>query len=121
MFGPWRSTGSEAAALSCSPGIHIDSSLEFRALLKADHRSLHISFNHRRGQKVDLFFRKQVPLDLTLDADEFPVEIACQVPGLTHRDVVVSQFHGPFHPALNRQIFFAGNLTLDEDRLADDG
>lgn len=121
MFGPWRNTGSEAAALSCTPGIHIDFSLEFRALLKADHRSLHISFNHRRGQKVDLFFCEQIPLDFPLDADEFPVEIACQVPGLTHRDVVVSQFHGAFHPALDRQILFTCNLTLDEDRLADDG
>jgi len=108
-------------ALSYISSVHINPALEFRALLETDHRSLHISVNHRRRQECNFLLCEQVTLDLTFDADEFPVEITCQMAGLTHRDVVLFQFYGPFHATLDRQILLAGNLTIDTDQFANDG
>ena len=107
--------------LSCTSGVHINHSPEFRAFLEADQWSLHISVNHRRRQEFNLLFCTKVALDLTFDADEFPVEIAYQVPRPTHSDVVVFQVDGPFHSALDRQILLASNPTLDTDQFADNG
>ena len=102
----------EVGLLFCVHRFHVNLPLELGTVLDMDPRCRHISTNDSGGLKNNLFFSDEIALDFPLDADDFPVDLRFDGPGLGDDDLTFFKVNESLDLTVYRQILFPRKFPL---------